>query len=453
MTAREVNFDGLVGPTHNYGGLSFGNKASSGNAKADANPRLAAHQGIAKMRSLLDAGLIQGVLPPHSRPHGPTLDALGFGREPVAAVERLRSTAPELAPQVSSASAMWAANAATVAPSTDTVDGRVHLTAANLVANTNRSIEGQQTATTLRAIFANDAHFAVHEPLPATLAFGDEGAANHSRLANDHGEPGTHVFVYGRRADEPFNTTDGFPRRQTLQASEAVGRLHGIDADRQRFVRQSAIAIDAGAFHNDVVAVVNERVVLCHQDAYEAAELGSEPSIERVAQFVAGWSANTSVVPIVVGRDEVSLDEAVDSYLFNSQLITRPDGTMVVIAPSEAIETLATRAALDRITADGGNPIASVESFDLRQSMRNGGGPACLRLRVVLNDAERAALSGRVLVDHELLDELSEWVDRHYRSSITPTDLLDPVLADESMRALDELTSILALGSIYPFQV
>jgi len=89
---------------------------------------------------------------------------------------------------------------------------------------------------------------------------------------------------------------------------------------------------------------------------------------------------------------------------------------------------------------------------DVKQSMRNGGGPACLRLRVVLSAAERAALSGRVLLDDTLHGELTAWVERHYRDRLAPKDLADPQLAEESLAALDELTGILAIGAVYPFQ-
>ena len=453
MTAAEVNFDGLVGPTHNYGGLSHGNNASVNNKGDISNPQLAAKQGIAKMRAMVGAGLIQGVLPPHARPHGPTLAAAGFGSDIRRAIRNLGATAPGLVGTVSSASAMWTANAATVIPSVDSADGRLHLVPANLIANEHRAIEAQQTTQTLRAIFREPDRFAVHDPLPALQPFGDEGAANHSRVCTSHAEPGTHVFVYGRDAGEP-QLDGGLPRRQTRAASQAVARLGQVDEQRRVFVRQSAAAIDAGAFHNDVVAVVNENVVLCHQDAFEIDGSATLPSVEDVDRFVASWGAATSteVVPIVVSRDEVSLDDAVSSYLFNSQLVTTADGSMMLVCPAEANDTASTHAALQRIVAADANPITEVRHFDLRQSMRNGGGPACLRLRVVLDEQERSALNGNCIVDHALLDQLDAWVDTHYRSELRVTDLLDPAFAMETMGALDELTSILDLGAIYPFQ-
>jgi succinylarginine dihydrolase len=91
--------------------------------------------------------------------------------------------------------------------------------------------------------------------------------------------------------------------------------------------------------------------------------------------------------------------------------------------------------------------------FDLRQSMENGGGPACLRLRVELTDAERAAVRARVLLDDALAGDLDAWIRRNYRDRLAPADLADPSLHDESQRALDELTTLLRLPAVYPFQM
>lgn len=435
MSAVEVNFDGLVGPTHNYAGLSLGNRASMSNAGAVSSPRRAARQGLAKMRRLLELGLTQGLLPPHQRPDPTALGRLGF--RPGTPLADVAALAPSLPAVLMSASPMWAANAATVSPSADTADGRLHLTPANLASTTHRSFEAGQTTHILGAIFGDAERFAVHEPLPGGPAFADEGAANHGRLVDDHGATGIHLFVFGREADEP-PTAGGFPRRQTRLAGQLIARSHGLHPARVRFIRQSDAAIDAGAFHNDVVSVVNQHVVLTHELAFDAGC--------TVTERLPG--ATTVVVP----DDRVPLTDAISSYLFNSQLVTRPDGSMVLIAPTEVDETESTSAWVAEAVADAGNPIGAVETLDLRESMRNGGGPACLRLRVVLTGAERAALRGRVLVDHELLDRLERWVDDHYRDELDADDLLDPALEDESHRALDELTTILELPELYPFQ-
>ncbi len=435
--ANEVNFDGIVGPTHNFAGLSFGNRASMKSAGAVSNPRLAALQGLAKMRILHDLGLVQGVLPPPQRPDPTALVRLGVGHlAPAEALTQLSSVSPALVAVAMSASSMWAANAATVSPSADTADGRVHLTPANLASTTHRSFESVQTTSVLGRVFADPERFVVHEALPAAAAFADEGAANHSRLARAHGDAGVEMFVFGAEAGDP--PTLGFPRRQSRLASTLVARSHGLAAARTMLVRQSPIAIDAGAFHNDVVAVANESVLFAHQQAFADRD--------DVRRQLPEW-----VELIEVPADEVPLDDAIASYLFNSQLVTLPSGRMLLVAPGEVAETPSTARYVEQLVASPG-PIDEVRIVDLRQSMRNGGGPACVRLRVVLTDSERVTLSGRVLVDGELLDELEGWVDRHYRDELRPSDLLDPQFIDETFRALDELSGILDLPGLYPFQ-
>src|SRR6185295_5253142 len=162
-----------------------------------------------------------------------------------------------------SASAMWAANAATVSPAADAKDGRCHLTPANLRTMPHRSHEWPATLAQLRLAFADPARFTVHPPIPPT--FGDEGAANHMRLARSHEERGVEIFVYGTRGGI-------FPVRQHEEASRAVARLHGLDPQRTLFAAQSEAAIAAGAFHNDVVAVANETVLFAHEQAFEDRE-------------------------------------------------------------------------------------------------------------------------------------------------------------------------------------
>jgi len=124
---------------------------------------------------------------------------------------------------------------------------------------------------------------------------------------------------------------------------------------------------------------------------------------------------------------------------------------MVVVAPLDAREDPQAHAFLERLAGVGG-PVRAVHYIDVRQSMRNGGGPACLRLRVPLCDDEERALGARVLLDDALDEALTAWVDRHYRDRLAPHDLADPALAREGMTALDELTLILRLGSVYDFQ-
>lgn len=440
----DVQFDGLPGPTHNYSGMSRGNLASGRHAGNASNPREAALQGLAKMRAIAARGLAQAVLPPHERPHLPTLRALGFGGSDAEAIVRAAREAPALLSACSSAAAMWTANAATVSASADTADGRVHFSPANLASLLHRSIEAPTTTAVLRAIFADGRRFAVHDPLPAASHTGDEGAANHTRFAGPGGsDPGVELFVHGRSAfatDAPAPRR--FPARQTREASEAIARRHGLDPARTLHVQQNPDAIDAGVFHNDVIAVGQARTLLVHEDAWIDTGGTLATLAGRVGQ---AFRAD------VVRRDELPVDEAVSTYLFNSQLLEQPDGRLLLVAPAEVRENARAAAVLDRWTAPGG-PVAEALVLDLRQSMRNGGGPACLRLRVPLTRGERAAVGARVFIDESLAADLDAWIRRHYRDRLTPADLADPALLDESRRALDELTALLALPSVYPFQ-
>jgi succinylarginine dihydrolase len=438
----EVNFDGIPGPTHNYAGLAAGNLAAERHALQPANPREAALQGLAKMRALSRRGVPQAVLPPHERPLVPALRALGFAGSDAAIIARAARDAPQLLAACSSAAAMWVANAATVSPSADTADGRVHFTPANLVAHWHRSLEADTTTRVLRAIFADASRFAVHDPLPSVPQLGDEGAANHSRFVASDGARGIEMFVYGRQAFGGGPAPSRYPARQTLEASESIARHHGLDPARTVYAQQSPAVVDEGVFHNDVIAVGAKALLLCHERAY----VDQDRVLDALARAV-----GSPFTPLVVAERELPAADAVATYLFNSQLIERPDGKFLLVAPVECSEHAAASAVVERLL-DGTTPIAEVLSLDLRQSMRNGGGPACLRLRVALTSAERAAIAANVFLDDTLADALEAWILRHYRDRIVAEDLGDPALLDESRRALDELSTLLRLPDVYPFQ-
>lgn len=445
---REVNFDGLVGPTHNYSGLAVGNVASMSHGGLVSNPKEGALQGLLKMKSLMDAGYAQGVLPPQQRPDVGALRDLGFSGSNSEVLARAANEAPQLLRAVCSASSMWTANAGTITPSLDAADGRVHFTPANLQSSFHRYLEPQTTGRVLQAIFSSEQHFAHHPVLPATPAFSDEGAANHTRLCGEHGEPGVHLFVYGRQAFGDVHSggrePKRYPARQTLEASQAVARQHGLTEAQTVFAQQHPDAIDAGVFHNDVIAVGNGPVLLYHEMAF----LDEEGTLDELRAKM-----STPLIPVRVPLEAVSMEDAVASYLFNSQLLSNPDGTMTLVVPGECQEREAVWSTIQNHLLAGNNPISEVIVKDVKQSMRNGGGPACLRLRVVLTDAERAALTGRVLLTDALYADLTAWVNRHYRDRLAPDDLADPQLAEESLAALDELTQLLKIGPVYPFQL
>ncbi len=440
--AVEANADGLIGPTHSYAGLSPGNLASSLNAGEASNPRAAVLQGLDKMKRLADLGLPQYVLPPHERPNIPFLRSLGFSGTDAQVLERAWKDAPSFAAAACSASPMWAANAATVTPSADSADGRVHFTPANLVTNLHRSLEHAQTKRALDALFPDRERFAVHDALAPVAHLADEGAANHVRLCADHGERGVNLLVWGREAYEPW--TGAFPARQTREASEAVARRHG--ASGAVLARQSKAAIAGGTFHNDVVCVGALETLFHHDLAFEDTA-ATQAAIRQAA------GDRFEPIFVEVSSADLPLADAISSYLFNSMLVRIPgEDRLTLICPTETRDNARSHAVAQGLPASNG-PIGRVEYVDVRQSMRNGGGPACLRLRVVLTEAEQAAANPAMRLTEGLHGALSVWGATWYRDELRPADLADPALLDESRGALDELTAILGLGGgFYPFQ-
>lgn len=412
----EINFDGIVGPSHNYAGLSLGNLASAKNLGKVSRPRDAALQGLAKMRANLERGLPQGFFLPQRRPDTAWHARLGTSME---------QASPALRANAMSASPMWAANAATVSPAADCADGRCHLTVANLVTMPHRSHEWPETLAQLRLAFADEAHFVVHAPVPPP--FGDEGAANHMRLCAAHDEPGVEVFVYGE-------TGGPFPARQHREAFEAIARIHGLDPARTVFAQQSPEAIAAGAFHNDVVAVANERVLLTHELAF------ADP-----ARLYADLREKLPEIEIVeVPAAAVSLADAISSYLFNAQLVTLPDGETALVLPGEARENPAVWNWLEAHVA-GNGPIRHLFVHDLRESMANGGGPACLRLRVV---ADPSTVDQRFIATPERLDAIEAVVRAHWPEEIAVDDLGNPALWQTCIEARSALCEALGLPEL-----
>ncbi|WP_318458479.1 N-succinylarginine dihydrolase [Photobacterium leiognathi] len=443
MKAVEANFDGLVGPTHNYSGLSYGNIASAKNSAKASNPKQAAKQGLAKMKTLADLGLVQGIIAPQERPDLITLRRLGFSGSEQHIIQQAAKHSPKLLSSCYSASSMWTANAATVSPSADTSDKRVHFTPANLVNQFHRSIEHVTTGKLLKAMFPNEQHFHHHDALPTVNHFGDEGAANHTRFCREYGDRGVEFFVHGRHAfDNRFTQPQKYPARQTFEACEAIARLHQLDEANLVIAQQNPAVIDQGVFHNDVIAVGNRNTLFCHEQAYV-----DQANVYAQLKQKMGDDFRIIEVP----TSSVSIDSAISSYLFNSQLLSLPNGETVLVLPQECEENSQVKRYVEQLVSSQ-QGIDKVMIFDLKQSMANGGGPACLRLRVVLNEQELQAVNPDVLMTDHKFTILNQWVDKHYRDRLVEADLADPHLLVESRTALDELTQILNLGSIYNFQ-
>ncbi len=415
MSLVEINFDGIVGPSHNYAGLSLGNIASASH-KGDASfPRAAALQGITKMRSNMALGLAQGFLLPLPRPNLELMRNLAIDE----------STPRQLLAAAWSASSMWTANAATVSPAPDTRDGRCHLTPANLVTMPHRAQEWRDTQAQLKLAFGDQRYFTIHDAvLPA---FGDEGAANHMRFCEGHGTPGVEVFVWGRQGGK-------FPARQHEQASRAIARLHGLDPDKCVFIEQNPEAIEAGAFHNDVVSVANERVLFTHERAF-ADQQGAYGAIRK---------AFPSLEVVEVPESAVSLEEAIRTYLFNAQLITLPSGEMALVVPSECQDSASVWSWCEHMLSSNG-PIRKVIPVDVRQSMANGGGPACLRLRVV---ADPATVDQRFMLDEAKAERIEAVIAEMWPETINPAEIGDDALAKRVIEAREALLGVLSLDTL-----
>ncbi len=430
----EANFDGLPGPTHNFAGLAAGNLASARSAGTRSWPRQAALQSLDKMRFMLGLGLVQGILPPHPRPAMGFLERIGFDTTTPTILPSLAATAPELLAAVYSSSAMWVANAATVSPAPDTADGRVHFTTANLSSQLHRCLEADHTTRMIADIFGDDGAFARHAALPGIFA--DEGAANHTRLAVDYAAPGVEFFVYGRRLFRPESVQPALPARQVREAAEAVARCHGLDPKRTVFARQLPAAVDAGVFHNDVICVGNRDLLLVHEQAFEEQQ-------GVLARLDAAMQGALKIVEVPAQR--IPLERAVSTYLFNAQLVSPGNDadSQVLIAPAECREDPAVHDYLEALLAAG--TLTAVHYLDVRQSMKNGGGPACLRLRVAASREALSKVRGRVIADTSLLDELQAFVEARYPEYIDPADLADPDLARAATDALAGVYRILEL--------
>ena len=247
---REINFDGIVGPSHNYAGLSLGNLASARNAGDVSYPRAAALQGLAKMRSNLALGLVQGLFVPLPRP------ATALARRAGHDIERGRTgdrrqcheRIGDVGGQCSDRQPRAGHRRRPLPPHRRQSEDDA-APQPRMARHAGATATGVRGATHLRSMPRFRAHSATRAR-PITCDW-----------RRDHGEPGVEIFVYGVGGGP-------FPARQHVEASKAVARLHRLDPERTFFAAQSEEAIAAGAFHNDVVAVANERVLFAHEQAF-----------------------------------------------------------------------------------------------------------------------------------------------------------------------------------------
>lgn len=438
MPWREVNFDGLIGPSHNYSGLAFGNIASASNQGIRSNPKQAALQGLQKMRWMMDRGFMQAVLPPQLRPNFKVFKQLGFGGDAPNLLRDVWKQTPDIFRMGCSASSMWVANAATVAPSCDTVSGKLIITPANLVSQFHRSIEAEATQALMRYVFSDQTYFKVNDALPSVSAFSDEGAANHMRIVFEQTKPALHVFVYGRhacRSNRNIAVPTRFPARQTTNASRAVSRLNNIDKAYRIFVQQSPQAIDAGVFHNDVIALSHDNLLVCHEKAF----LNQRDFLQQLNRV-----SNGNIEIIEVLEKEIALDDAVQTYLFNSQIVTDEHGARIMLLPIECqINSTVRHYVEDKLKSTLG--LKEISYLDLQQSMKNGGGPACLRLRINMNEQEIKAMQGDLMLDDSRYRQLVDLVQAQYPEEMEIESLEDWGVSLQLLGVVKEIYTILGL--------
>ena len=406
----ELNIDALVGPSHHFGGVGVGNVASQEHTRQPSNPQLAALEGLDKARLVAELGVPQYVLPPLRRPLTHLLECLGFTGDFQTQCAQARQAAPAAYSAVFSSAFMWAANAATVGPACDCADQRTHVTLANLSSSWHRMFEHTERYQQIERMFASSKQpVTLHAALPPLVPLRDEGAANHMRLSNARGELGLQVFVYGE--------TDHAPRparhlaRQTLAACQAIARLHGLDPQRTFFLQQHPDAIDAGVFHNDVIATSHGNVLLMHEMAF----LNAEDELSRLAGVFQQLTGSALRV-IRVSNQELSLQDAVKSYLFNSQLLTPSNNpaSMVMICAAQCQRMPHVRSLIEQWIGASDNPISDVHYVSLDQSMSGGGGPACLRLRLALPASAIDSFAPAYRLTPTLAAQLKSLISEYY---------------------------------------
>lgn len=434
---RELNIDGLIGPTHHFGGLGVGNKASEESQHQASNPRAAALEGLHKMQLVSSLGITQLYLPPPARPAWGWLENLGFTGDRREILARCAEASPILLSAAYSSAFMWTANAATMSAATDTMDACTHLKVANLSANLHRSIESEERYQQLRSLFANVPRVSVQPALLGCAPLRDEGAANVMRLCSPSGSEGCYVFVYGSD-DGPNDLQQARrrPPRQCMLASQLVAQSLQIASDRCIFVQQTPEAIDAGVFHNDVIATSHENLLLYHEQAFVDGVAFINQLHEQFSK-----RTNESLLAIQIQASELSLAEAVSTYLFNSQIVTQSDGSWRMICPSACQVSESVQSFLARLQRAVPR-LKQIDYVHLQQSMANGGGPACLRLRVILDEEQIRQLPKSSIVTEDAAHRLQSIIESEYPTHVTMSDLMRLDFASHAEHIANQIANV-----------
>ena len=398
----EVQLDTLVGPTHHFAGLSLGNIASMENKGIISSPKKAALQGLEKMNVVMELGIPQAFFPPQKRPDLSFLKRVGF--ETVASAY---DKCPELLLAAFSSSFMWTANVATSTPSLDTLDSKHHITPANLGSNLHRHLEVLDTTRMFQQLMANPDYFVLHAALPSVRQLFDEGAANHTRLSPTADTQGLHLFVYG-------DQTQHFAPRQAKLASESIARLHQLPKERVLILEQNPEVIDEGVFHNDVISVGHLNLFLAHEKTFK-----NKGAFDLIASTYHDLYQQHPLLHIVSEKD-LPLQKAIKTYFFNSQILSLPFGRRALLAPQECSEDAEVKSYIEKLPY-----FSQVRYISLNESMKNGGGPACLRLRLLLNNLEQKMIPNCFWMDPTRSRLIGDLIEKYYPDTLSIDQLKD----------------------------
>jgi len=91
------------------------------------------------------------------------------------------------------------------------------------------------------------------------------------------------------------------------------------------------------------------------------------------------------------------------------------------------------------------DPPAHLPPSTRPDTQHHGGGPACLRLRVV---ADPATVDPRFIADEAKLDRIASVISRHWPETIAPADLMKTELWEQLEQARLELLRALDLAEL-----
>jgi succinylarginine dihydrolase len=273
----------------------------------------------------------------------------------------------------------------------------------------------------------------VVDALPSSQPLRDEGAANHMRLcgSGNNRNRAVHVFVHEPASESDSLSPLRYVSRQSVVASHHVSRKLTLAEEKCVFIEQSQRAINAGVFHNDVIATSHGNLLLCHELAFTNTPQSIERMSEKYRQVV-----GEELICEIVTESMLPIEESVRSYLFNSQILSKSDGSFHLLCPSECGESERVRTVIEGWLASESNPISSVETIGVQESMSNGGGPACLRLRLDVDEEQVSQLEPRWRFTPERHSEIARWIDNYYPARLCIDDLARWDFAEHAMAAV-----------------